>query len=700
MLEFAPTLRMLPASPEVVPTQMQNPLTASSDLPAFSQIRAAHVRPAIDAILRDNRSRLDELPKQVVTGDYAGTVLALEALEDRLQRAWSPVRHLHSVCDDDALREAYNGALAKIADYNSELGQNEALYRLFESIANDKSFATLAAPDQQLVRLALRDFQLGGVGLDAEPRARCRAIHQELAGTQAQFEENVLDATQAWTKHIDDPARLAGLPESVKELAAQSAADAHRDGWMLTLHMPSYLPVMRYAEDRELRFEHYEAYVTRASDRGPTARQWDNSGVMQAILKLRQELAKLLGFDSYAHYSVATKMARDPEEVLNFLRQLAAKAKPQALSELDELATFAREKFGITELHAWDMAFFSEKLREEKYSVSEEELRPYFPAAHVVEGLFAVVSKLYGLQITEQPNDELWNEDVRFYRLNDANGETRGQFYLDLYSRLHKRGGAWMDECVSRRVTAEGVQLPVAYLTCNFTPPIGGAPSLLTHNEVVTLFHEFGHGLHLLLTRIDRTAVSGLNGVAWDAVELPSQFMENWCWEYDAIRLISGHVDTGEPLSVALFERIVAARNFQSALQLLRQLEFALFDFRIHMDHDTEAENFIQATLDEVRRQVAVVSYPEFNRFQHGFSHIFAGGYAAGYYSYKWAEVLAADAFAKFEAEGIFNTKTGGEFLRAILERGGSQDALDLFVEFRGREPEVDALLRQTGIVG
>ena len=679
---------------------MHNPLIANSRLPAFSQIRAEHVLPAVETVLRDNRYELDELPKHTLPGDYEGTVLALEKLEDRLQRAWSPVRHLHSVRDEDALRESYTQAAEQIADYHSELGQNEILYQRFESIANDKGFAALPAADQQVVRLGLRDFQLAGVNLPGELRLRCREIQQELVRSQSKFAENVLDATQGWVKHVIDPAGLAGLPESVAELAAQTAKQTGVEGWLLTLQIPSYLPVMRYAEDRQLRLEVYEAFVTRASKRAASAPKWDNAPIAQEILRLRLELARLLGFDDYAQYSLATKMARNPGEVLTFLRELASRTRQQALRELDELNAFAREKAGDIELQAWDLPFFSEKLRVEKHAVSEEEVRPFFPAPHVTAGLFAVAKKLYALEITEQPNPEIWHKDVRFFRITDADGEIRGMFYLDMYARTHKRGGAWMDECINRRKSEAGVQIPVAYLTCNFTPPIGDRPSLLTHDEVATLFHEFGHCLQHLLTRIDRSAIAGINGVEWDAVELPSQFMENWCWEYESVRMLSAHVDTGEPISEALFGRMLAARNFQSGLQMLRQLELALFDFLLHIQYDPEQGSTIESILEDVRAEIAVVSYPEFNRFQYGFSHIFAGGYAAGYYSYKWAEVLAADAFAKFRTNGIFDRATGGEFLRTILEQGGSKPALDLFIEFRGREPEFDALLRQSSIAG
>ena len=498
---------------------------------------------------------------------------------------------------------------------------------------------------------------------------------------------------------IDDTERLAGLPESAIALARQNAGREGREGWLFNLEFPSYHPVLTYADDRELRRELYTAYVTRASDEGPHAGRWDNGPVMEKILALRHEAALLLGFDNYAERSLATKMADSPEQVMEFLNDLAGRALPRAREELAELRAFARDRYGVEELEAWDVGYYSEKLRQHKYAISQEELKPYFPAPTVIAGMFEVVRRLYGLQIEPLRGIDTWHPDVTFYEIRDEDGELRGQFYLDLYARPHKRGGAWMDECISRRVTLEGLQTPVAFLTCNFTPPVGDDPALLTHDEVITLFHEFGHGLHHMLTRVDYAGVAGISGVAWDAVELPSQFMENWCWEREALEIISGHYRSGEPLPEALYERMVAARNFQAAMQLLRQLEFAIFDFRLHLEYDPARGGRIYEILAEVREQVSVLRPPSFNRFPHSFAHIFAGGYAAGYYSYKWAEVLSADAFSAFEEAGIFDRATGLRFLQRILEQGGSRDPMEMFVDFRGREPTIDALLRHTGLV-
>jgi len=548
---------------------------------------------------------------------------------------------------------------------------------------------------------ALRDFRLAGVDLPPEKQRRYREIQQRLARLTSRFEENLLDATQAWSKQITDVRRLAGLPESARAQARQAAEQRNQEGWVFTLEFPSYYAVMTYADDAGLRREVYEAYVTRASDQGPHAGKWDNGPIMEEILALRHELAQLLGFANYAERSLATKMAPSPEKVMAFLRDLADRSLGQAQEELEELKRFAREQYGVEELAAWDISYYSEKLRQRRYALSDEDLRPYFPEDRVLPGLFEVVKRLYGLEIRRLEGIETWHDDVRFYEIRDAEGRLRGQFYVDLYARPKKRGGAWMDVCISRMRRADGsVQTPVAYLTCNLTPPVGDKPALFTHDEVITLFHEFGHGLHHMLTTVDYASVAGISGVAWDAVELPSQFMENWCWQREALDLIAGHYRTGEPLPDELFDKMIAARNFQAGMQMVRQLEFSLFDFRLHLEYDPETGARIQQILDEVRAEVAVVRPPVYNRFQHGFAHIFAGGYAAGYYSYKWAEVLSSDAFGRFEEEGIFNRETGLAFLETILEQGGARDPMDLFKEFRGREPEIEALLRHSGIGG
>jgi len=508
----------------------------------------------------------------------------------------------------------------------------------------------------------------------------------------------VLDATQAWSKSITDPQALAGLPPSALDLLQQNARQREQAGWLLTLEFPAYLPVLTYAEDRALRRELYEAYVTRASDQGPHAGQWDNGPIMEETLALRHEQARLLGFTDYTERSLATKMARSPEEVLRFLNDLAQRSHPQAQQELAELTAFAQEADGLKRLESWDIAYYSERLRQQRYAISQEELRPYFPAPRVIDGLFGVVERLFGVHIRPVSGVETWHPDVTCYEIREPDGDLRGRFYLDPYARPKKRGGAWMDGCVDRMVSEGQVQIPAAYLVCNFTPPLEGRPSLLTHDEVRTLFHELGHGLHHLLTQVDQAAVSGINGVAWDAVELPSQFMENWCWEQPALDLFAGHWESGAPLPEALYARLRRARNFQSAMQMARQLELALFDFRLHRDYDPARGPRIAQVLAEVRAQVAVVHPPAFNRLPHSFSHIFSGGYAAGYYSYKWAEVLSADAFSLFEEHGIFDPASGRAFLEQILERGGAVDANELFVAFRGREPSIEPLLRHSGI--
>ncbi|HKK14285.1 MAG TPA: oligopeptidase A, partial [Gammaproteobacteria bacterium] len=622
----------------------------------------------------------------------------LEDMEDRINRAWSPVSHMNSVVNSEALREPYNACLPKLSDYATEMGQNEALYRAFRQIADGPEYARLDTAQRRIIDNALRDFRLSGVELDPAQRKRYKAIMQELSSLCARFEENLLDATNAWTRQVTDPGELAGLPDSARDLARQNAEQREVDGWVITLDFPSYYPVLAYAENRALRREVYTAHVTRASDEGPHGGRWDNTPVMERILALRHEAARLLGYANYAERSLATKMARSTDQVMGFLNDLARRSLPMARRDLDEVRAFARDEHGMAELEAWDIAYYSEKLRQHKYAISQEELKPYFPEARVLDGLFAVVQRLYGLTITPVEGVDAWHPDVRFYAIRDSDGGLRGQFYLDLYARSNKRGGAWMDECISRRRTARGVQTPVAYLTCNFSPPVGDKPALFTHDEVLTLFHEFGHGLHHMLTRVDYASVAGIGGVAWDAVELPSQFMENWCWEREALDLIAAHYESGERLPEALYERMQAARNFQSAMQMVRQLEFSIFDFRLHLEYDPDKGGRIYDILREVRDQVAVMHPPSFNRFPHSFSHIFAGGYAAGYYSYKWAEVLSADAFSAFEESGIFDRDTGLRFLTSILEQGGSRDPMELFVEFRGREPTIDALLRHSGL--
>ncbi len=677
---------------------MINPLLENTTLPAFSNIKPEHVLPAMTQLIADSRSTINALLANGGPYTWASLVEPLEDIDDRINRAWSPVGHMNAVVNSDELREAYNACLPLLSEYATEVGQNDVLFQAYKSIAEGPEFEKLDTAQRRIIENALRDFRLSGVDLPPAEKQRFKEIAQELSRLGSQFQDHVMDATQGWTRHVEDESLLAGLPDSAKAMAAQAASARGLTGWLFTLEFPSYIAIMTYADSRELRRELYTAYATRASDQGPNAGQWDNTPVMEKLLALRHDEARLLGFKNFAELSLATKMAPGTDEVVAFLENLAERSRVSAKEDLAELRAFAEGELGINNPDAWDWTYASEKLRQKKYQLSEEEVRAYFPASRVVAGMFAVVERLYGLTIREKGGIDVWHPDARYYEIHDQAGELRGAFFLDLYARAKKRGGAWMDECVTRRRLADQVQIPVAYLTCNFTPPTGDAPALLRHDEVQTLFHEFGHGLQHMLTRIDHLGVSGIHGVEWDAVELPSQFMENFCWEPEALALISGHRETGEPLPKSLLDKMIAARNFQSGMQMLRQLEFSLFDFRIHRDFEPAQGGRIYSILDEVRRKVSVVFPPDFNRFPHSFSHIFGGGYAAGYYSYKWAEVLSSDAFSLFEERGIFDPQTGREFMENILEKGGSQKAMELFVAFRGREPSIDALLRHNGL--
>ncbi|MCZ0753621.1 oligopeptidase A [Aeromonas enteropelogenes] len=678
---------------------MTNPLLTMDSLPPFSQIQPEQVQPAVTQAIADCKQKIADVLAKQEPRTWDSLIAPLEEVNDRLARIWSPVSHLNSVLNREALRAAHDACLPLLSEFQTYVGQHEGLYQAYRELAESDDFPRLDDAQRKEIQNTLRDFRLSGIGLPAEAQQRYGEIQARLSELASRFSNNVLDATQGWHKLVADEAELAGLPESVLAAARQMAEQKGKQGWLFTLDIPSYLPVMMYADNRELRAEMYEAFTTRASDQGPNAGKWDNSAIMTELLALRRELAQLLGFANYAELSLATKMADKTEQVVNFLTDLARRSLPQGKAELEEIRAFAAEQHGQSELAAWDLAYYAEKLKQHKFSISDEQLRPYFPASKVVKGLFEVVKRVFGMKVRERLGIDTWHPDVRFYDIFDADDELRGSFYLDLYAREHKQGGAWMDVCLGRRYRRDGsLQKPVAYLTCNFNGPVDGKPALFTHNEVVTLFHEFGHGIHHMLTRIDVAGVAGINGVAWDAVELPSQFLENWCWESEALAFISGHYETGEPLPADLLEKMMAARNFQAAMQMLRQLEFALFDFRLHQEFDPARPDQIPALLDEVRSQVAVMTPPAFNRFQHSFSHIFAGGYAAGYYSYKWAEVLSADAFSRFEEEGIFNPVTGQSFLRHILEKGGSKEPMELFKAFRGREPRVDALLRHSGI--
>ncbi len=674
---------------------MTNPLLETHELPPFSTILPEHVKPAVEAIIKENEASILSLLQEHKNFNWKNLQEPLDKLDDRLSQAWSPVGHMNAVVNSDELRDAYNSCLPMLSEYSTRIGQNETLFDAFESIANSKDFAALDAAQQKVITDTLRDFRLAGVALSEEKKERYGELKKELSELTSKYSDNVLDATMAWSKLITDESDLKGLPESALAGARQLAEAKGETGWLLNLDFPSFFPVMTYCDNRELRQEVYTAFSTRASDQGPNAGQNDNSQNIRDILKRRHELAQLLDFNNYAEYSLATKMAGSTDEVVGFLEDLATRSKPQAEKELAELKAFAKDEFGLDSLEAWDVGYYGEKLRQQRYAISQEELRPWFPAEKTITGMFDVVNRLYGIDFEISTNIDTWHKDVRFYNIK-RDGEIIGRFYLDLYAREHKRGGAWMDVCRSRWTLDNKTQLPVAYLTCNFTPPVGNKPALLTHDEVVTLFHEFGHGLHHMLTKVDYAAVSGIAGVAWDAVELPSQFMENWCWEKEGLALISGHYETGEPLPQDKLDKLLAAKNFQSAMMMVRQLEFSLFDFKLHRDYSEKTD--VQAVLNEVRQQVSVVVPPAFNRFQNSFSHIFAGGYAAGYYSYKWAEVLSADAFSRFEEEGIFNAKTGQSFLTEILEKGGSAEPMELFINFRGRKPEIDALLRHSGI--
>jgi oligopeptidase A len=675
-----------------------NPLLETEGLPRFSAIEPAHVEPAVDAVLAEYTARVDALLASTEPRDFASVVLAGEDMEDRLNRVWAPVSHLHGVKDSEALRDAYAAAQEKIVEHASELGQNRELYAAFRAVADAGDFASLPRAARTLVEHELRDFRLSGVALEEPARSRFRKIENELAKLSTDFENAVLDATDAWSETIDDESALAGIPASGRATLRAYAEEKGVTGWRVTLRQPSVQAVLTYADDRALRERVYRAYQTRASDQGPDAGRFDNSARIEKIVALRHEAAQLIGLRDSAEESLATKMAPSPDAVFAFLRDLAARAKPVAERELAELREFAANELGLATLEPWDVGYASEKLRERKYSLNEEELKPYFALDAVMEGLFAITSRVFGVTLRRRDDVDTWHPDVRFYDLIDASGRVFAGAYVDLFARAGKRGGAWMDVCINRFCRADSTQLPIAFLTCNFAPPTNDSPSLLTHDDVLTLFHEFGHGLHHLLTEVDFPGVGGISGVEWDAVELPSQFMENFGWQREALDLFARHYKTGERLPDALFDRMQAARHFHAGLFLVRQIEFALFDFRIHREFDATRGTRALDVLDEVRREVAVILPPPWQRFPHAFTHIFAGGYAAGYYSYLWAEVLSADAFDRFEHEGIFNREVGAAYRRAILAVGGSRPALDSFVEFRGREPRPDALLRSYGL--
>ncbi|MGB4859892.1 MAG: M3 family metallopeptidase [Dokdonella sp.] len=675
-----------------------NPLLVTSGLPPFKSIRPEHVEPAITQIIGEYQAGIDAMLANDETRTFQNTVMLAERLGDRLSRAWSPVSHLHGVMDSEALRKAYASAQEKLVAFNTELGQNRALYAAIAAVQQSSGFADLPRAARTLVEHEIRDFTLSGVALEEPARSRFREISSELARLSTEFEEAVLDSTDAWSEHITDESMLAGIPESGRAILRAYAEEKELDGWLVTLKQPSVQAVQTYADDRELRGRVYRAYSTRASELANDGK-FDNENRIEHLLSLNHESAALLGFANAAEESLETKMAASPERVLEFLRDLAARAKPRAQAELEELGAYAASDLGISDLQPWDVAYASEKLREQKYSLNEEELKPYFPLPAIIQGLFGVVKSLFGVELRERDGVETWHADARYYDLIDADGHVIAGAYVDLYARSGKRGGAWMDVCASRFRDGDTMQLPVAYLVCNFAPPTGSTPSLLTHDDVVTLFHEFGHGLHHILTEVDYPGVSGISGVEWDAVELPSQFMENFAWTREGLDLFARHYKTGEKLPEELFERMLAARHFHSGMFLVRQLEFALFDFRLHLEFNPTIGSRLMEILGEVRDEVAVIRAPEWNRFPHAFTHIFSGGYGAGYYSYLWAEVLSADAFGRFEQEGVFSREVGEAYRKAILSVGGSRPALESFVEFRGREPSPDALLRSYGLV-
>jgi len=701
-----------------------NPLLDFSGLPRFAAVKPEHIAPAIDQLLADNRALIDELTRAETPATWAGFAQPLEDANERLGRAWGVVGHLHAVLDSPALREAYKENQPKVVQYWTALGQNLALFEKYKTLRAGPEFARLTRAQGRIVDNEIRDFRLSGAELPPDKKRRYAAIQEETANLATQFAENALDSTNAFAVHVEDRAALAGIPGDVLEAARSAAEKDGRAGWKFLLHVPSYLPVMQYAENRALREIMYRGSVTRASGEfaaafaakaefehrvngapppAPPAADaiaaWDNTPLIARILALRREAAQLLGYATFAEVSLVPKMAESPRQVLGFLEHLAGKARPYAERDWAELNAFAAAELGLEAVEAWDIAFAAERLRQARYAFSDQEVKQYFPEPQVLAGMFRLVETLYGIRI-EEDRAETWDPTVRFFRITDGGGAPIGRFYLDPYARATKRGGAWMDEAVTRRLTRAGLQRPVAYLVCNFPAPVGGKPALLTHDDVLTLFHEFGHGLHHLLTEVESLGVSGIRGVEWDAVELPSQFMENFCWEWDVVEHLSAHVDSGARLPRALFDRMLAAKNFQAGLQTMRQLEYALFDMHLHSDFDPAGGRSPLEVLDEVRRKVAVAVPPAYNRFPNTFSHIFAGGYSAGYYSYKWAEVLSADAYSLFEEKGVLDAATGARFRDEILAVGGSRPAIESFRAFRGRDPTVEALLRHSGMTG
>jgi len=677
-----------------------NPLLDLSGLPRFAEIKTEHVTPAVDELLARNRALTASLLTDSALPTWESFVQPFEDANEQLSRAWGQIGHLNMVLNSPELREVYNANLPKVTQYFAELAQNLALFQKYKAIRNSEAYAGLNAAQKKVIENELRDFRLGGAELPEDKKARFMAIQEALSDLTSKFSDNLLDASNAFSCEVEDRHDISGIPADECQVAAEAAQQAGKKGWLFTLKAPSYGPVMQYADNRALRERMYRAYTTRASDQLVEGAkiELDNTPLITQILKLRTEEAHMLGFANFAELSLASKMAETPQQVAEFLLELAHRAKPFAEKDLAELRAFSTTQLGMAELQAWDVGYVSEKLRQQRYAFSEQEVKQYFPEDAVLSGLFGLVETLFGLSI-RQSSAPVWHETVRFFDIRDNAGELIGQFYLDLYARASKRGGAWMDDAITRRRTPKGIQTPVAYLNCNFAAPLGSRPAMFTHDEVITLFHEFGHGLHHLLTQVEELGVSGISGVEWDAVELPSQFMENFCWEWDVLQGMTQHAESGAKLPRTLYDKMIAAKNFHSGLQMLRQIEFSLFDLRLHSDYDANGDQSVQQLLDEVRSEVAVLIPPAFNRFQNSFAHIFSGGYAAGYYSYKWAEVLSADAYSLFEENGVLDAETGNHFREQILAVGGSRNAMDSFVAFRGREPAIDALLRHNGLV-
>ncbi len=697
-----------------------NPLLDFSALPRFPEIQPEHVSPAVDELLQHNREVVEHLLADTFAPTWENFVHPLDDANEKMSRAWGQVSHLNAVMNSTELRDVYNENLPKITAYYAELGQNLALFAKYKAIYSSKEYEGLSPARKKILEHALRDFRLSGAELPEDKKARFLKIQEEMSALCSRFSDNLLDAVNDYHLLITDKTELIGIPEDDLQAAAETAdkminelddrpqterevADAAaKNGWMFTLKAPSYMPVLQYAENRELREILYVAYSQRASEFGKA--EFDNTPLITQILKLRTEEAMLLGYQNYAELSLTSKMANTADQILKFLRELAQHARPLAEKDLAELRTFAQAELEMDNLQSWDISYVSEKLRQQRYAFSEQDVKQYFPEDAVIAGMFNVVQKIYGLSVRAS-HAPVWHEAVRFFDVVDADEKLIGQFYMDLYARNSKRGGAWMDDAITRRritpsmhVTA-AIQTPVAYLNCNFAPPVAGKPALFTHDDVITLFHEFGHGLHHLLTEVEDMGVSGISGVEWDAVELPSQFMENFCWEWEVLSNMTRHVDSGEKLPRELFDKMLAAKNFQIGMQTLRQIEFSIFDMRLHSDFDAYGNNSVLSLIAEVRKEVAVLIPPAYNRFANSFSHIFDGGYAAGYYSYKWAEVLSADAYSLFEEHGVLNAEIGARFRKEVLAVGGSRDAMKSFIAFRGREPSIDALLRHNGLV-